>query len=95
MLRTIGGINVANTETRYPEVDLTTESLKEADVLLLSTEPFPFKETHRDEMALFGLSLSKIHHIDGEMCSWHGTRLQHGLRYLHNWHREIIQRTHI
>lgn len=91
MLETIGGINIADTDSRYPEVCPSADTLGDADVLLLSSEPFPFKDKHIDELVLSGVNRQKILYIDGEMCSWHGTRLKQGLHYLKEWHHQIIQ----
>ena len=43
------------------------------DVLLLSSEPYPFSKKHRDElMAKFDL---KVVLVDGEIFSWYGSRM--------------------
>lgn len=68
--------------TRYPEIALETLA-PEADIVFLSTEPFPFRE--RDVEALAGdpaLARSRVKLIDGEMLSWYGSRAPHGLAYL-------------
>lgn len=62
-------------EARYPEIIL--EKLKELNpqVLLLSSEPFPFKEEHvLDFKAKLPDTDVKI--VDGEMFSWYGSRLR-------------------
>jgi ABC-type Fe3+-hydroxamate transport system substrate-binding protein len=63
---------------RYPE--LRTEEIEGsgADVLLLASEPFPFEEKHRAELGTGAEALL----VDGELLSWHGARLRHGLPYL-------------
>lgn len=91
MLKSIGGINVASMDSRYPEITLSSDALTHADVLFLSSEPYPFKEEHIQELVQSGVCKNKIQFIDGEMCSWHGTRLQQGLRYLQKWHTETIR----
>ncbi len=62
--------NVA--EGRYPEV--TNEDFSQAEFLLLSTEPFPFKEKHRQELQQKYPS-KKVLLVDGEMFSWYGNRM--------------------
>ncbi len=65
-------------EKRYPE--LKNLDLPGADLVLLSTEPYRFREKHRVDLQA---SLRKpVHLIDGEMTSWYGPRAIHGLRYL-------------
>jgi hypothetical protein len=50
------------------------------ELVLLSTEPFRFKEGHQAELQV---RLNKpVHLIDGEMTSWYGSRAIQGLRYL-------------
>ena len=63
---------------RYPE--LATPDAADAELVLLSSEPYRFRERHRDELQA---SLRKpVHLIDGEMTSWYGSRAILGLRYL-------------
>lgn len=71
-----GGRNVVD-GGRYPEVSL--ETLRKADVVLLASEPYPFSEKHRPELeaALPGVELR---FVDGEAYCWHGVRTEAGLR---------------
>lgn len=65
-------------EKRYPE--LKNLDLPGAGLVLLSSEPYRFREKHRTELQA---SLHKpVHLIDGEMTSWYGPRAIEGLRYL-------------
>ncbi|NMM49398.1 ABC transporter substrate-binding protein [Flammeovirgaceae bacterium KN852] len=59
--------------TRYPILD---ESLKRLtpDEILLSSEPYPFKEKHFSEIASM-FPDSKIRIVDGEYFSWYGSRM--------------------
>jgi substrate-binding family protein len=64
---------------RYPEIDLAAFPGK-LDRVLLSSEPFHFKQHHVEEVAaLAGVPVSLI---DGEMTSWYGSRAIAGLDYL-------------
>ncbi len=68
--------------SRYPEINI--ESLKEADLILLSSEPFPFKQSH-----LRGLkeALGKdLRLVDGAYFSWYGSRLQDAFSYFKSLH---------
>jgi ABC-type Fe3+-hydroxamate transport system substrate-binding protein len=73
MLSKVGLINCADAN-RYPE--LTIEQIKQLspELILLSSEPFPFKEKHIEELSQI-LPQSKILLVDGEMFSWYGSRL--------------------
>ena len=67
-----------NAEARYPE--LNDVEMDAAELVLLSTEPYRFKEGHREELQVH---LNKpVHLIDGGMTSWYGSRAIQGLRYL-------------
>jgi ABC-type Fe3+-hydroxamate transport system substrate-binding protein len=72
MLEAAGFENLFKNFQRYPEI--TIDELKNAQLLLLSSEPFPFKEKHRKEIQE-ELPDTKIVLVDGEMFSWYGSRL--------------------
>ena len=84
MLETVGGINIfGNHPERFPEIDLAVCTEQRPDVVLLSSEPFPFKEQHRKEFTKeTGISKTSVRFIDGEYASWHGVRMIDGLQYL-------------
>jgi ABC-type Fe3+-hydroxamate transport system substrate-binding protein len=66
---------------RYPELSMNQLKDISPDVIFLSSEPYPFKVKHVQEMkALFPNSEIKI--VDGELFSWYGSRLQHTPDYL-------------
>ncbi|TDQ14800.1 ABC-type Fe3+-hydroxamate transport system substrate-binding protein [Algoriphagus boseongensis] len=62
-------------ESRYPE--LKEEYLKKLnpDFLLLSSEPFPFKEVHIAKYQAL-LPETRIEIVNGELFSWYGSRLK-------------------
>jgi ABC-type Fe3+-hydroxamate transport system substrate-binding protein len=67
----------------YPELTLTPELLAGADLLLFSSEPYPFKDADLDEFArAFDCPREKLRLIDGEYASWYGPRAIAGLDYL-------------
>jgi ABC-type Fe3+-hydroxamate transport system substrate-binding protein len=67
---------------RYPAITAADLTGASPDVVLLSTEPFPFKDQHADELArLTGLSRERFEIVDGEMLSWHGSRTPAGIDY--------------
>ncbi|MFC4687830.1 ABC transporter substrate-binding protein [Epilithonimonas pallida] len=72
ILEELGFENLFKDQNRYPEVQL--EDLKDADLIFLSSEPFPFKEKHIVEIREVCQN-QKIMIVDGEAFSWHGTHL--------------------
>lgn len=72
ILKEIGFENLFKNQKRYPEI--TPEDLADADVIMLSSEPFPFKEKHILELKEFYPD-KKIMIVDGEAFSWYGTHL--------------------
>jgi ABC-type Fe3+-hydroxamate transport system substrate-binding protein len=65
---------------RYPEVDLGGFAGR-VDRVLLSSEPFHFKQRHVAEVEEL-VSGAAVSLIDGEMTSWYGSRAIAGLDYL-------------
>jgi len=63
--------------SRYPEIGL--ELLKQADLILLSSEPYPFKEDDVDELK--SALQREVRLVDGEYFSWYGSRLQNAFSY--------------
>lgn len=78
-----GGVNVFGERSdRYPR--LTDEDLHKAApfVLFLGSEPFPFTDTHVDQLAaITGMERSHIFLVDGEYLSWYGSRTPDGIDY--------------
>lgn len=80
MLEKIGLRNCLPENSRYPE--LSNDELKSLnpEVVLLSSEPYPFKEKHIEEIQGI-LPNAKIMLVDGEMFSWYGSRLMKAKSY--------------
>lgn len=74
MLLRCGFTNVFAAETRYPVVDLETLARSNCETILLSSEPYPFKEKHIREIQEI-LPETTIRLVDGEPFSWYGSRL--------------------
>jgi hypothetical protein len=73
MLQRCGLINAFD-QQRYPEVDRDTIIAVQPEVVLLSSEPYPFRQKHIDEIKTL-LPDATIKLVDGEMFSWYGSRL--------------------
>jgi ABC-type Fe3+-hydroxamate transport system substrate-binding protein len=73
---------------RYPKIELTRGLLSAVDRVLLSSEPYSFREKHVKELrqSLLPFTDSRspitISLIDGEMTSWYGSRAIEGMKYL-------------
>jgi ABC-type Fe3+-hydroxamate transport system substrate-binding protein len=83
ILGEIGFENIFKDKKRYPEIQ--TEDLAEADIIMLSSEPFPFKEKHIEELREFYPD-KKIMIVDGEAFSWYGTHIAK----CENYFKELI-----
>jgi ABC-type Fe3+-hydroxamate transport system substrate-binding protein len=69
-----------SSDDRYPEITLEDYAGR-IDRVLLSSEPFHFRERHIGEVAT-AVPGADVSLIDGEMTSWYGSRAIEGLRYL-------------
>lgn len=77
--------NVFESYERYPEIDLTKLALLQPELILLSSEPFPFKEKHKKQLKQF--TNAEIIFVDGEFFSWYGTRLLKAFDYFKTLHK--------
>jgi ABC-type Fe3+-hydroxamate transport system substrate-binding protein len=74
MLARCGLHNVFSERTRYPAITVEDLQAAHCELLLLSSEPYPFKQQHIDELQQ-QLPDTQIQLVDGEMFSWYGSRL--------------------
>jgi ABC-type Fe3+-hydroxamate transport system substrate-binding protein len=75
---------------RYPELSPDEPWVAEADLVLLSSEPYMFRERHVAELATLPAFAGKpVRLIDGEMTSWYGSRAIAGLAYLREFRRSV------
>ena len=80
MMNHCGFENIYKETNRYPEIAIEELREKNCELLLLSSEPFSFKEKHVEELQPL-LPDTKIILVDGEMFSWYGSRLLYGPEY--------------
>ncbi|MEX0648467.1 MAG: helical backbone metal receptor [Balneolaceae bacterium] len=73
--------NVFSDRTRYPETTLEELSSLSPDLIMLSSEPFPFKEKHIAEVGK-ACPKSNIVLVNGEWFSWYGSRMLKSFRQL-------------
>lgn len=75
---------------RYPEISNDQIKSLNPDFILLSSEPFPFKEDHREKMEMeFGIPTLLV---DGEAFSWYGSRQAKSIDYLKEFSRLLGNR---
>ena len=86
LMRLTGFDNVFGEQTRYPIVTIEAMKAVQPDILLLSSEPFPFKEKHITELAAHFPNIP-IQLVDGEAFSWYGTRFIKTFEYLNSLSR--------
>jgi len=79
---------------RYPVIN--DEELKKLkpEVVLLSSEPYPFKTKHIEEFKIIWPN-TKIKLVDGEMFSWYGSRLLRAADYFENLHVNLFSKNHL
>ncbi|UII29247.1 helical backbone metal receptor [Fulvivirga maritima] len=80
VMETLGWENALKNVPRYPTLTPKKIAALKPDLILLSSEPFPFKEKHKKELEAV-IPTSKIHLVDGEMFSWYGSRIIQALSY--------------
>ncbi|RYD52304.1 MAG: cobalamin-binding protein [Sphingobacteriales bacterium] len=80
LLERCGWENVFSGTPRYPEVSLEALALLQPDRVLLSSEPYPFREKHLTEIQAV-VPNAIIQLVDGELFSWYGSRLQYSPAY--------------
>lgn len=88
MLQQCGFQNVLENHTRYPQISVEDLQNAGCNLLLLSSEPYPFKKEHIDELAAH-LPGTTIILVDGEMFSWYGSRLLQSPAYFEQLITEI------
>lgn len=80
--------NVFQDLNRYPEIKLSELKDKNLDLILLSSEPYPFKDI---DFELFKPECpeAKIMIVDGKAFSWYGSRLSKAFDYFTELRKEI------
>lgn len=84
MLQRCGLVNIFGEQNRYPVVELS--ALSDCELVLLSSEPYPFKEQHIAEIRRV-CPHARVLLVDGEMFSWYGSHLLASPAYF----RDLLQ----
>ncbi len=90
MLRRCGLTNVFDEgDARYPEVSDQALAEADPDIILLSSEPYPFKEKHIADINMICPG-TPVRLVDGELFSWYGSRLLKAPAYMNGLIRSLI-----
>jgi ABC-type Fe3+-hydroxamate transport system substrate-binding protein len=90
MLEQCGFQNIFADKTRYPEIGIEDLQIASCQLLILSSEPYPFTQKHIDELQL-QLPGTRVLLADGEMFSWYGSRLLKSAPYFKQLMAQIQQ----
>lgn len=88
MLQLAGLDNVFLNKTRYPVVSIDDIKNAGCELLLLSSEPYPFRDKHLANLQK-QLPDTKILLADGEAFSWYGSRLLNTPAYLESLIKQL------
>lgn len=80
----ICGLSNLIEDDRYPELSLDEIGKIAPEVVLLSSEPFPFAKKHILELKEV-LPNTSFYLVDGEMFSWYGSRMRLAPAYLNHF----------
>lgn len=81
--------NIYESHGRYPEVEIKKIRLQgDPEIVMLSSEPYPFKEEHAFELGRF-THHAKTVFVDGEYFSWYGSRLAKAFTYFKKLHKSL------
>lgn len=80
--------NMYSDKTRYPKTTLDELRLKKPNIILLSSEPYPFKEKHIKEVGEICPG-SDIVLVNGEWFSWYGSRMLTACKQLNIFRKAI------
>ncbi len=82
MMKLCGLINVFDEgDARYPEISDQELAEADPDVILLSSEPYPFAEKHIADINMICPG-TPVRLVDGEQFSWYGSRLLKSPAYM-------------
>lgn len=93
MLQYAGFQNIFENQKRYPVVTIEEMKTANCQLLLLSSEPYPFKKIHVEELQIL-LPDTKIILADGEMFSWYGSRLIKAPAYFEQLQNQVLSLKH-
>ena len=87
MLREAGFKNCM-LQARYPILSAIELQNMNPALILLSSEPFPFKQKHIDALSRLCPN-AQIRLVDGELFSWYGSRMSQSFKYFSALHEDL------
>lgn len=81
-------VNVFGEQSRYPKFELEELKTYNPELILLSSEPYPFKEKHIQPIEEV-CPAARILLVDGEWFSWYGSRMKDAFAQLNIWRKAI------
>lgn len=89
MLKYCGFTNFFAGLERYPEIHLPDLAGPPSPIILLSSEPYPFRQRHVEEVKEI-LPDATIRLVDGEFFSWYGSRLLSAPAYFRHLRKQLL-----
>ncbi len=89
LLECAGWENAYQGTERYPTLSSAEIAALGVDEILLSSEPFPFRNRHAQKLRDEGVRTGSMSKIDGKTCSWFGWRTLPALEFI----REVRDRS--
>ncbi|HKJ45847.1 MAG TPA: helical backbone metal receptor [Balneolales bacterium] len=83
-----GLTNVFGNKKRYPTFELEELNNMKPGLILLSSEPFPFKKKHIEDIVAVCPD-TRIELINGEWFSWYGSRMLPSFKKLNKWRAQL------
>lgn len=80
--------NVFGDEERYPTFNPEELEQYNPELILLSSEPYPFKEKHIREVEEM-CGTARVLLVEGEWFSWYGSQMKHAFGRLNVWRKAI------
>lgn len=80
--------NIFSDQERYPVVTLEEIRRRHPACILLSSEPFPFKEKHQTEIEM-AIPDTRAFLINGEWTSWYGSRMKIGFEEMNAFRERV------
>lgn len=80
--------NIFGFKKRYPIIKMEDVHNFNPELILLSTEPYPFKEKHITEVEDYCPD-TRILQVDGQWFSWYGTAMLRSFEQLNIWRKAI------
>ncbi|HYW34954.1 MAG TPA: helical backbone metal receptor [Balneolaceae bacterium] len=82
--------NIFGGDKRYPAIELNQLEKRNPELILLSSEPYPFREKHVRPVQK-ACPDARIILVEGQWFSWYGSRMLTAFEQLNHWREAISQ----